>query len=339
MPTTALGDLPDNEGVSNKVALYNAFLLALLSLELEAPLSKNVALSTSPLTLTAAESQSNQLQFTGVRGSALTIIASPTATPRRFSVFNNATTQTLTIKVTSGGTGVAVATGTTVFLEHDGTNVILATGYISGLTTGTIPRAGSSSTLINGALTDDGTSVAFTNSAGILQWASRSQISSSADGNILLRNNAANAFTLLQFGGTTSSFPALKRSTVNLQVRLADDSAYTPLEVNALSVYNGGGTVRSVLMRDSTGVELISTMLVGWNSSTTDASSAKDTTLARSAAGIIAVTSCFEFTEIADPTAPAANKGRLYVKDNGSGKSLLVCRFPSGAVQIVATEP
>lgn len=46
-----------------------------------------------------------------------------------------------------------------------------------------------------------------------------------------------------------------------------------------------------------------------------------------------------EGVEIADPAAPAANKGRLYFKDNGSGKTLLVVRFPTGAVQTIATEP
>ncbi len=44
---------------------------------------------------------------------------------------------------------------------------------------------------------------------------------------------------LLQFLGTTSSFPALKRSTTILQARLADDSAYT--SVDALS-YKASGT-------------------------------------------------------------------------------------------------
>ncbi len=41
----------------------------------------------------------------------------------------------------------------------------------------------------------------------------------------------------------------------------------------------------------------------------------------------------------ADPAAPAANSAHLYVKDNGSGKMQLAVRFPTGAVQIVATEP
>ena len=46
------------------------------------------------------------------------------------------------------------------------------------------------------------------------------------DGMLLLSNGAGNDFARLQFGGTTSSFPALKRSTATLQARLADDSAY-----------------------------------------------------------------------------------------------------------------
>lgn len=47
----------------------------------------------------------------------------------------------------------------------------------------------------------------------------------------------------------------------------------------------------------------------------------------------------FEATEISDPTAPSANKSRLYTKDNGAGKTQLVVRFPTGAVQVIATEP
>ncbi|OHA62620.1 MAG: hypothetical protein A2117_01015 [Candidatus Wildermuthbacteria bacterium GWA2_46_15] len=54
----------------------------------------------------------------------------------------------------------------------------------------------------------------------------RSRITSAADGNIELKNNASTDFGLLKFGGVTSSFPALKRSGAVLSVRLADDSAY-----------------------------------------------------------------------------------------------------------------
>lgn len=40
-----------------------------------------------------------------------------------------------------------------------------------------------------------------------------------------------------------------------------------------------------------------------------------------------------------DPAAPAANTGLLYLRDNGAGKRQLVARFPTGAVQVIATEP
>lgn len=43
--------------------------------------------------------------------------------------------------------------------------------------------------------------------------------------------------------------------------------------------------------------------------------------------------------EISDAAAPSANRGVLYVRDNGASKSQLVVRFPTGAVQVIATEP
>ena len=45
------------------------------------------------------------------------------------------------------------------------------------------------------------------------------------------------------------------------------------------------------------------------------------------------------FTEISDLAAPAVNVGRLYARDNGAGKTQLVVRFNSGAIQVISTEP
>ena len=57
-------------------------------------------------------------------------------------------------------------------------------------------------------------------------------------------------------------------------------------------------------------------------------------------AGQLAFVSMFaEWDEIADPAAPSANKARLYSRDNGAGKTQLVVRFPTGAIQVLATEP
>jgi hypothetical protein len=50
------------------------------------------------------------------------------------------------------------------------------------------------------------------------------------NGVVKIGNAAGTDFDRLQFGGTTSSFPALKRSTTILQARLADDSAFAPIQ-------------------------------------------------------------------------------------------------------------
>jgi len=46
-----------------------------------------------------------------------------------------------------------------------------------------------------------------------------------------------------------------------------------------------------------------------------------------------------EFADQADPDAPSANFGRLYIRDNGSAKTQLCVRFATGAIQVLATEP
>jgi len=55
--------------------------------------------------------------------------------------------------------------------------------------------------------------------------------------------------------------------------------------------------------------------------------------------GEFAIAGHMLLAEMTEPVAPAANQARLYVKDNGSGKTQLCVRFPTGAVQVIATEP
>lgn len=76
-----------------------------------------------------------------------------------------------------------------------------------------------------------------------LNWNGRSAISSPADSNLLITNSAANNFNVLMFGGITSSFPALKRSTTKLQVRLADDSADADLTCGNLTLNTAGNKI------------------------------------------------------------------------------------------------
>jgi len=97
-----------------------------------------------------------------------------------------------------------------------------------------------------------------TDATGYLSFGNRSRIYSDADGSMRISNAAGSDFTILQFGGTTSSFPALKRATNHLRVRLADDSDAANLSVNALYLRNGQflsstGTEHIILNQSSGG--------------------------------------------------------------------------------------
>ena len=64
-------------------------------------------------------------------------------------------------------------------------------------------------------------------------------------------------FNRLQFGGTTSSFPALKRDTTTLQVKLADDSAFTAIQgkLTTETAYTAGAPTATgyLVLYDSNG--------------------------------------------------------------------------------------
>jgi hypothetical protein len=45
-----------------------------------------------------------------------------------------------------------------------------------------------------------------------------------------------------------------------------------------------------------------------------------------------------EIAEMSTPAAPGGNRARLFVRDNGVGKTQLCVRFPTGAVKVLATE-
>lgn len=84
--------------------------------------------------------------------------------------------------------------------------------------------------------------------------------------------------------------------------------------------------------------------LVGF-SATANSNGGLDVAVNRAAAGGLGLTNgstgggFLEFIEMTMPAAPAANKARLFVRDNGAGKTEIVVRFASGAEQVIATEP
>lgn len=99
-------------------------------------------------------------------------------------------------------------------------------------------------------VTEDGTVAAAghvrTNgNSKYIGWAGKSLMYSTVNGDILLTNWSANDFNLLQLGGQTSASPALGISGPNLAARLADDSAYTGMEVSKLVIPGAADSVIS----------------------------------------------------------------------------------------------
>jgi hypothetical protein len=123
------------------------------------------------------------------------------------------------------------------------------------------------------------------------------EIIGSSAGVGLIRQFATQDFNRLQFGGTTSSFPALKRSTTALEVRLADDSAYAPLLCSSFSASSSITTSADIQVRSGTAIPAGGTAGVGVKLSST------------SNFGV--------FFGSGAPTLSAA-KGSLYLRSDGS---------------------
>jgi len=107
------------------------------------------------------------------------------------------------------------ASGTTNLLQVNKSGAVLSGGNLA---------AGS----VNNALQSNGN--LHLNSSGYLIPTS--------NGVWTLTNDATTDWGRLNFGGTTSSFPAIKRSSATLAVRLADDSADADLQLRATQ-HNG----------------------------------------------------------------------------------------------------
>ena len=100
---------------------------------------------------------------------------------------------------------------------------------VASLGVGVAPGAAGSITTA-GDIASNGTVTGTQLVAGVpdfgIWMVGRARLTSLGDGTIMLANNANNNFSLLQFGGTTGAFPALKRSGAALQAVTADNLAF-----------------------------------------------------------------------------------------------------------------
>jgi hypothetical protein len=161
--------------------------------------------------------------------------------------------QLMAEKGSGGGSARSLYLGTNATLRWylDGSlgHLLAATDntYDIGASGATRPRnvfvAGTGT--FGGDLTSAG-SVVCGSGSGFNFGTARGSIQAASDGVFRLLNNAGTDFSRLQFGGTTNSFPALKRSGGSLDVRFADDSGDATLNAGVLrsagSVFVGYGT-------------------------------------------------------------------------------------------------
>lgn len=122
-------------------------------------------------------------------------------------------------------------------------------------------------------------------SAGQFHFTNGAKLSSPADGQLLVTDNAGSGSPRLLFGGTTSAFPMLKRVGTAIHAQFADDSNA------ALLVADGFRSTFNYFSMDGSSqgaLSLANNIPIYW-SSTTNYSAAKDLGLTRESAGILRV--------------------------------------------------
>lgn len=141
----------------------------------------------------------------------------------------------------------------------------------------------------------------------------------------------------------------------NSRVNIVADYARTAISTNDATIYNGirndlqigtvfraesnytyGGIIRASFVGGSGGFLRLRSLQNKVESSTgIDIDETGDVNIT----GNGALAGYMDISEIAAASTPASNTARLYTRDNGAGKTQLVVQFPTGAVQIITTEP
>jgi hypothetical protein len=158
-----------------------------------------------------------------------------------------------TIKV---GTGASGSTERQLLTTGSETNSL--TLRVSALGVGI--AAGAAGTIISsGSITGVGF---VTSATSIYAFTSRGALRANADGVFQLEDTAGTSFGRLQFGGSTSSYPSIKRNTTELDFRLADDSGY--VNINANNVTFNNAAIQSGSAAQSGAVRLANNNTVAW---------------------------------------------------------------------------
>lgn len=166
------------------------------------------------------------------------------------------------VGVPEGGTGLTSVTAGDLLYGAGASALVPFATPAAGqvLVSGTVPAWSATPTLTS--LTATGAVIAGTQvqiaGSGALNFLTSSLLSAPTDGIFTMTNAAGTGFTALQFGGTSSSFPALKRSGTGFLVRLADDSGPSDISaqnfISSSSVEVGSSVAGTGAIRLGTGL-------------------------------------------------------------------------------------
>ena len=187
--------------------------------------SADVAFSSADVTLTLTDTNNAQtarnlrLNLTGTSGGARNLILGSGCQIEKLYLVNNGLADAVTVKNTTG-TGIAVPAGKTMFVFNNGTNVVDALNYFSGV------LVSSAATIKGGSI--DGTAIGgSTAAAGAFTTLS-------ASGTLGVTGNTALSGNLTVDGNTTLGNASGDTITLNAA------TATIPNNLN----FNGTGTVR-----------------------------------------------------------------------------------------------
>jgi hypothetical protein len=160
------------------------------------------------------------------------------------------------IAYTINNTGAQTGTATGIFLNATETNLNGQNHNLMDL-----QRDGVSRFNVNSF-----GSATFAGSLGVgttLQIGLGSILSSISSGVIRLTNPLLTDFNRLQFGGTTSSFPAIKRNGATIDFRLADDSGYCDISAKNINAADINNTFVTIDLKSDLNPRVGSTFSVG----------------------------------------------------------------------------
>ena len=129
-------------------------------------------------------------------------------------------------------TGIRIGDGTyTVDAKPVGSNSVI--GFYTGQ--GNTPASGALAGVLCGEIT--ASALAFNDISGShIRWVNGTRIYCGTNGQLTFYRADLTDFNRINLGGTTSSFPALKRSGATLQARLADDSNFARFSCGNINI-------------------------------------------------------------------------------------------------------